>query len=403
MKKKEIIILLTLAFVQFTHILDSMVIMPMGPIFKKTFQIGTGPFNILVGSYAISAFCSAIIATFWLDKFDRKKVLLVLYFGFLVGTFCCAISPTYNFLLCSRIFTGFFGGIAGAVILSIVGDIIPFERRGQGMGILMSGFALAAVAGVPIGIFLSETISWHAPFFLVIGIGVFVLLAIIFVIPSITIHLEDETYSKLNLYKSVFANRNQMRALLFSFCYVMAHFAIIPNISDYFVSNLHFNMKSQLIWMYIVGGILSTFSSPLWGKIADKIGKFKMFAILSALAIFPIFIISNFTGTTLLSLLPVSAMFFIFSGGRMIPASALVTSAIEPQLRGGFMSLNAALQQLAIGLISLLGALIISNNDEKQLQHYEIMGYIGIAFTLIALFIGVGVKPFAGKKESKIT
>jgi MFS transporter, DHA1 family, inner membrane transport protein len=399
MKRSEIIILLTLAFVQFTHILDAMVMMPMGPLLKTSFGVDTEAFNFLVGSYGIAAFVSAVGATFWMDRFDRKKVLLILYMGFLAGTFACTMAPDYNFFLAARILTGLFGGVAGAVILSIVGDVIPLERRAQGMGILMGGFALASVAGVPIGIYLSEEFSWHAPFYLVCGIGVVVLLSIIFIMPPLTIHLRDrQNMPKQNLYKEVFSNKNQMLALLFSFCYVMAHFSIIPNITDYFVNNLGFKMKEQLVWMYVLGGVLSTFSSPLWGKLADKHGRTKVYIILSLLAIAPILLISNFTGSTLLQLLPVSAMFFIFSGGRMVPASAIVTSTVPPRLRGGFMSLNAAVQQLAIGIASIGTGMIITNDAAKRLHNYEIVGYIGIAFTIIAIIVGSKVRSVDGAK-----
>lgn len=396
MQRHEIKLLITLALVQFTHIMDSMVMMPLGPKLKECFHIDSPQFNALVGSYGIAAFFSAIAATFWVDKFDRKIVLRNLYFGFLAGTFACAISPTYELLLASRIFTGLFGGIAGAVILSIVGDVIPIEKRARGMGILMSGFALAAIAGVPAGIFLSESFSWHTPFYIICALGIFVLAAIQFSIPSITFHLNNNNdKEKVKLYSSVFNNSNQLRALLFSFTYTMAHFAIIPNLSDYLVSNLHFNMKSELVWMYIIGGILSSVTSPLWGKLADKFGRFKIFMILSMFSFLPIFFISNFQSSSLLLLLPVTCMFFIFSGGRMIPASAIMTSAVPPNLRGGFMSLNSALQQLAVGLMGLTGGFIITNDKVTHaLNNYPMLGYLGIAFTVISIAVGYGVKAF---------
>jgi DHA1 family inner membrane transport protein len=396
MQRHEIKLLITLALVQFTHIMDSMVMMPLGPKLKECFHIDSPQFNALVGSYGIAAFFSAIAATFWIDKFDRKIVLRNLYFGFLAGTFACAISPSYELLLASRIFTGLFGGIAGAVILSIVGDVVPLERRARGMGILMSGFALAAIAGVPAGIFLSESFSWHTPFYIICAMGIFVLAAIHFSVPSVTFHLQKNNGNeKVKLYSSVFNNSNQLRALLFSFTYTMAHFAIIPNLSDYLVSNLHFNMKNELVWMYIVGGVLSSVTSPLWGKLADKFGRFKIFMILSLFSFFPIFLISNFQSNSLILLLPVTCMFFIFSGGRMIPASAIMTSAVPPNLRGGFMSLNSALQQLAVGLMGLTGGFIITNDKVTHaLNNYQMLGYLGIAFTIISIAVGYGVKAF---------
>ena len=125
MTRKQIIILLTLAFVQFSNILDGMILMPLAPIIKEKFLIDTQHFGWLVSSFGIAAGCSALGSTFWADKFDRKKTLLVLYIGFIIGTYLCAVSPTYELFLIARIFTGIFGGVCGSVILSIVGDLIP--------------------------------------------------------------------------------------------------------------------------------------------------------------------------------------------------------------------------------------------------------------------------------------
>ena len=400
MKKNEIVLLLSLAMVQFTHILDSMIMMPMAPVIRSTFQISTQQFGFLVSSYGLAAFASAISATFWLDRFDRKRSLIFLYIGFIVGTFACSISPNYQFFLAARIFTGLFGGVAGAVILSIVGDVIPMERRAQAMGILMSGFALASVVGVPLGIFLCEHFSWHSPFLFICSIGLPVLTTIFLVLPNVNTHLENVSVKKrFHLYEKVFSSPNMRTALLLSMCVVFAHFSIIPYISDYFVNNLKFSMKEEIILMYIIGGLLSTFSSPFVGKLADKKGRYKVFFYLSVFSIFPIYMISNFNSTSLPFLLFTTSLFFLFSGGRMIPTQAMVTSAVEPEIRGGFMSLNSAAQQLSIGLCSLLGGLIIKNDELKQLHNYHIVGMIGILFTVLAIFVGSKIKVIQIRKN----
>ena len=394
MKKNEIFLLLALAMVQFTHILDSMIMMPMAPTIRSAFSISTQQFGFLVSSYGLSAFVSAISATFWLDRFDRKNALIFLYVGFLVGTLSCAFSPNYEIFLLTRIFTGFFGGVAGAVILSIVGDVIPVERRAHAMGILMSGFALASVLGVPLGIFLCEYYSWHTPFIFIALFGLIVLVTIFFVLPNVNAHLHlNKGEKSFQLYRSVFSSSNMRTALLLSMCVVFAHFSIIPYISDYFVNNLKYSMRDEIVYMYVIGGLLSTIFSPLIGKIADKNGRYKIFFYLSLFSIFPVLMISNFTSSSLFFLLFTTSLFFIFSGGRMIPTQAMITSAVEPSIRGGFMSLNSAAQQLSIGFCSLLGGLIIKNDEMKQLQNYHIVGLIGVGFTLLAIFVGYKVKP----------
>lgn len=407
MTRKELLLLFTLALVQFTHILDNMIMMPMAPNLKKTMDITTQQFGFLVSSYGIAAFVSAIGATFYIDRFDRKKMLVFLYVGFLVGTFSCAFAPDYNFLMISRIFTGLFGGVAGSVILSIIGDSLPLEKRARGMGILMSGFALASVAGVPLGIFLSEKYSWHAPFFLVAFIGVFVLVAAWIFVPNVTNHLKGpHKRSAFGLYKQVLSDTNLVWGILFSICVVFSHFSIIPYISDYLVNNQGFSMQGDLIYMYVAGGILSSICAPLIGKIADKRGRYKVFATLSMLACIPLYAISNFSSTYFWAMIGTAAMFFIFSGGRMVPAQAMITSVVTPHLRGGYMSLNSAMQQLTVGLCTLMGGMIIYNDEAKKLHNYPYVGYIGIAMAVLAIIVGKNVKPAAHhhaapKKEEK--
>lgn len=395
MSRRELSILFTLAAIQFTHVLDGMIMMPMAPSIRAAFGITTQQFGFLVSSYGLAAFVSAISATFWIDAFDRKKVLVVLYAGFLLGTFACAFAPSYELFLAARAFSGLFGGVAGAVILSIVGDSIAPERRAQGMGILMSGFALASVVGVPLGIFLSGYFSWHAPFLFICALGAPVMALIVFVIPPVNAHLQagHQPGDRFLIYRRLATDMNLVRALMLSFAVIISHGAVIPYISDYLVANLHFKMDTQVIFMYVLGGTLSTIFSPITGRIADRFGRVPVFVVMSILAVVPIFMISNMATNSMVYLLVGAGMFFVFSGGRMIPSQAIITSTIPAQLRGRFMSLNSATQQLAMGLSTLVGGLIIENDAQGRLLHYPIVGYIGIGMAVLSILLVFGVKP----------
>lgn len=386
---------MTLAAIQFTHILDGMIMMPMAPSIRGAFDISTQEFGFLVSSYGLAAFVSAIAATFWIDAFDRKKVLVVLYAGFILGTLSCAFVPSYEWFLAARTFTGFFGGVAGAVILSIVGDLIAPERRAQGMGILMTGFALASVVGVPLGIFLSEAFSWQAPFFFICALGAPVMALVMWVIPPVNAHLQGghKAGDRFLIYRSLATDMNLVRALLLSFTVIVSHGAIIPFISDYLVNNLGFKMDTQVIFIYVLGGTLSTISSPITGRLADRFGRMQVFIVMSILSVVPIYLISNMGTASMVLLLVAAAMFFVFSGGRMIPSQAIITSTIPPHLRGRFMSLNSATQQLGMGLSTLIGGLIIQNDAQGKLLHYPIVGYVGIAMAVISIGLVFGVKP----------
>jgi len=393
MSRKELIILLTLAFVQFSNILDGMILMPLAPTIKNVFLIDTQHFGWLVSSFGIAAGCSAFFSTFWADKFDRKIILIVLYIGFIIGTYFCAIAPTYNLFLIARIFTGIFGGVCGSVILAIVGDIIPNERRSFAMGMVMMGFALAAVAGIPLGLILSNKFGWQMPFYVICGLGFIILLCIIIFIPNVNAHLKSENKTSYkHFYSTLFSNKSMQIALAVPVVMMVAHMGIIPYISDFTVNNLHFNKETDVPLMYLIGGLLSVVNSPLVGKISDKYGRYKVFAILSILAIIPLFLITNSTSTSVVLFLFCSSMFFIFSGGRMIPVQAMITSAVLPQFRGSFMALNSALQQFSLGIVTFIGGTIITNNVNGELEHYNIVGYIAITATLISVWLAKKIK-----------
>jgi len=393
MSRKELIILLTLAFVQFSNILDGMILMPLAPTIKNVFLIDTQHFGWLVSSFGIAAGCSAFFSTFWADKFDRKIILIVLYIGFIIGTYFCAIAPTYNMFLIARIFTGVFGGVCGSVILAIVGDIIPNERRSFAMGMVMMGFALAAVAGIPLGLILSNKFGWQMPFYVICGLGFIILLCIIIFIPNVNAHLKSENKTSYkHFYSTLFSNKSMQIALAVPVVMMVAHMGIIPYISDFTVNNLHFNKETDVPLMYLIGGLLSVVNSPLVGKISDKYGRYKVFAILSILAIIPLFLITNSTSTSVVLFLFCSSMFFIFSGGRMIPVQAMITSAVLPQFRGSFMALNSALQQFSLGIVTFIGGTIITNNVNGELEHYNIVGYIAITATLISVWLAKKIK-----------
>jgi predicted MFS family arabinose efflux permease len=393
MSRKELIILLTLAFVQFSNILDGMILMPLAPTIKNVFLIDTQHFGWLVSSFGIAAGCSAFFSTFWADKFDRKIILIVLYIGFIIGTYFCAIAPTYTMFLIARIFTGVFGGVCGSVILAIVGDIIPNERRASAMGMVMMGFALAAVAGIPLGLILSNKFGWQMPFYVICGLGFIILLCIIIFIPNVNAHLKSENKTSYkHFYSTLFSNKSMQIALAVPVVMMVAHMGIIPYISDFTVNNLHFNKETDVPLMYLIGGLLSVVNSPLVGKISDKYGRYKVFAVLSTLAIIPLFLITNSTSTSVVLFLFCSSMFFIFSGGRMIPVQAMITSAVLPQFRGSFMALNSALQQFSLGIVTFIGGTIITNNVNGELEHYNIVGYIAITATIISIFLAKKIK-----------
>ena len=385
---KEKILLLTLAVIQFSHITDFMILMPLGPQLMDAFNILPSQFALLVSTYTFSAGTSGFIGAFFNDRFDRRKAILIMGAGFAIGTLACGFAQTYYWLLITRSITGLFGGVMGALVLSIVGDAIPNERRASAMGMVMAAFSVASVVGVPAGLFLADLSDWHTPF-VVLGILAFLtLIPMAIYIPSMTAHISNhETKpSPLQIIRNVTSNRNQILALVFGSVIMFSHFSIVPFISPYLTTNVGFN-DSQIKYIYLVGGALTVFSSPFIGRMADKYGRSKVFTFTVIAASVPIFFLTQIGETPIGLVLIITALFFVFGAGRMVPSTAMVTSSVKPQNRGSFMSFNASFRQLTNGVAAFFAGMIITIGEDGLYHNYDLVGYFAIAMGVVSIFI----------------
>ena len=396
MLSKEKIILLILACINFTHIMDFMIMMPLGPQLMKLFQITPAEFGFAVSAYGFTAGASGFISAFFVDKFDRKNVLFFAYCGFVIGTFACALAPSYFWLVAARVLAGLFGGMIGAQVLSIVGDIVPYERRGAAMGTVMVAFSLASVAGVPAGLWLASKYSWHMPFLFIGFIGLFVILLIAFFIPPITKHLHNlesgQKQNPLHILTNILKNPNQVRAITLSGILIMGHFVIIPFIAPSLVSNIGYS-QDNIFLIYLVGGALTIFTSPMVGKLADKRGKYPIFVIFALLSFVPIWLITNLWTVPIWFVLVIAGLFFIAANGRMIPIQAMISSVVSPQQRGGFMAINSSVQQLSTALAANIGGVLVYQVPNGRLENYPLVGYFGIALIGLCIFLAKKLKP----------
>jgi len=393
MTKKERILLFLLASINFTHIMDFMIVMPLGNYLMPLFKINPHQFSLIVSSYSISAGTMSFLAAFFVDRFDRKKVLLFAYSGFIIGTFACGFAPNYEFLVAARIVAGTFGGLIGAQGLSIVADTFEFERRGRAMSSLMAAFSFASAIGVPTGLFLSKHFGWHTPFIVIGFMGLLIIPLVMIFVPKMTAHIQhsSERPNLFNVITNIVKDGNQQIGLLFMILLMMGHFSIIPFIAQYMEFNVGFT-KDHVILMYFIGGVASMITAPIIGRMADKYGKLRVFTVFALLSVVPIFLITNMPHVHFALALFVSAFFFIFAGGRIIPAQAIITSVVKPQQRGGFMNINSSMQQFSTGLASIAAGFIIQKKISGELINYNVVGYIGIALTLFCILLARKVK-----------
>jgi predicted MFS family arabinose efflux permease len=387
--KNERWIVLILAFMQFAHILDFVIMMPLGPFFMEEFSINSAQFGILVSVYTFSAGLFGLFGALLLDRYDRRSSVLLVFTGFTIGTISCALAPDYYTLLIARAVAGGFGGVIGAVVLAIIGDIIPFFRRGKATGAVMSAFSVASVIGIPIGMILAENFGWHAPFLALGILSVLLIPVSIKVLPQMKLHLEGFERQKpvWDSLARVLSVKESYKVFLFMTCLMFGGFTIIPFLTPSMVKNVGMEMH-ELKYIYLFGGAFTFFSMNWIGKISDKYGKREVFTVVAIVSWIPVYIVTNLGATPTYIALMVTTIFMVFVSGRIVPAFAIITATVDPSLRGSFMSVNSSVQQVASGLASLIAGMIIRESiDGSHLYNYEIVGYLAIFASTISVFL----------------
>ena len=372
-----------LAFVQFTIVLDFMVMAPLGDLLMKTLDLNATQFASAVSVYAFSAGIAGLLAAGFADKYDRKKLLLFFYTGFIGGTILCGIANSYNWLLVGRVVTGLFAGVLGSVSMAIVTDLFSFEQRGRVMGFVQMAFAVSQVAGIPIGLYLANIADWHAPFLMIVGLSIATALIILRWIRPVTRHLQKESNTNplIHLQKTI-TKKTYLLPFLTTALLSIGGFMLMPFSTPFIINNVGISQQ-QLPIIYVITGIGSILIMPLIGKLSDKAGKFPTFIGGSILAMIMVVIFTNLSPIPLWALIGINTLMFAGIMSRMIPSMALMTAIPKLEDRGAFMSVNSSLQQIAGGVASVLAGLIIVQEKNGKLDHFDTLGYVVIIIMII--------------------
>jgi predicted MFS family arabinose efflux permease len=383
--KYDKFIIAILSILQFTIILDFMVLNPLGAQLLTELNIKPVQFGLVVSAYAFSAGASGLLAAGFADKFDRKKLLLFFYAGFILGTAFCAMATSYEYLLFARIFTGIFGGVIGSIVFAIVTDLFKMEVRGRVMGFVQTAFAASQVLGIPIGLVLANKYGWHAPFWMIVGFSLFVYAAIFVYLKPIDAHLkiQSEQNAFEHLWKIVTTPQYQ-RAFLTVILLSTGGYMLMPLGSAFTINNLKIRME-DLPLIYGITGVFSMIFGPIMGKLSDKVGKYTIFVWASIWSMVTIGIFTQLGVTPLWLAITINVLIFIGVSTRMISSSALITAVPKPQDRGAFMSISSSVQQIGGGFASAAAGLIVVQTPSGFLDHYDTLGYVVIASMIIVI------------------
>ncbi|TGM00521.1 MFS transporter [Leptospira barantonii] len=379
-------IIALLAFIQFTVVLDFMILSPLGVQVMENLKISTLDFGLVVSAYAFSAGASGILAAGFADKFDRKNILLFFYGGFVLGTAFCGLATTYKYLLAARIVTGLFGGVIASVSFAIIADLFALEVRGRVMGFVMTAFAASQVFGLPLSVFISNRWGWQAPFWLIAGISALVGIVAFVRVRPITAHLK--TAGQKNAIKHLFktaTNSNYLPGFLATMLLATGGFMLMPFGSAFTVHNLGLTLE-DLPLIYMVTGIVSIGAGPVLGKLADSAGKYNVFAAASVVAIAIILYYTRMGKSPLWLVILINCSLFIPITGRMISANALTSALPDLPDRGAYMAISSSLQQISGGIAAYCAGLVVVQTTTGRLLGYENLGYV-VAIAIIATIV----------------
>ena len=377
-----------LAITMFTVVLDFMVMSPLGDILMKSLNIKPAHFGLAVSAYAFSAGISGLLTAGFADRYDRKKLLLFFYTGFIAGTLLCGVANTYPLLVGARIITGLFGGVIGSISMAIVADLFDLQHRGRVMGFMQMGFGASQVLGIPIGLYLANFWGWHAPFLWVGIMAIIVAILIAVKLKPLTSHLAvQQDRSALRHLLHTLSKKDYRIGFSATALLSIGGFMMMPFGSAFAINNLHIT-QHQLPLLFMVAGLSTLIIMPLVGKLSDKVDKFKIFVAASIWMAVVVVIYTNLSVTPLWLVMVFNVLMMCGIMSRMVPSSALITAVPVLQDRGAFMSINSSLQQIAGGVAAAFAGLIVIQKDKfSPLEHYNTLGYIIVGISAVSAFL----------------
>jgi predicted MFS family arabinose efflux permease len=400
MTRSELALIIVLVAIHFTHMVDFVIIMPLGKRLMSELQISPDQFGFIVAVYAIAAGTASLLASFVMDRFDRKSVLLTMYAGFGVSTLFCGLAESYEMLLLARTLAGIFGGLAAVSIMAVIGDVFPHEKRGRATGAITSSFAISNIVGLPLGLVLAEHYGRGAPF-----IVLAVLSAVVWVIgcvrlPSVREHLKLERGHPIDEFKLVISNSNHQRAFLFSFFLVIGTFTIGSFVAPY-LSKLNDWTERDLAEVYLASGICSFLGMFVVGQLSDRMHRLTLFRILGFGALVVGLIVTNLPAGPIYVAAIAISVFTVFAAGRVVPAQAMILGSAQMRVRGAFMSLNTAVQHLGTGTASMVAGLMIGESEDGKLTGFPLVGVVAAVAAAISLVLGGLLRPAQSEQATE--
>lgn len=392
--RTELRLILVLAAINFTHILDFVIVMPLGDQLRHQLSINPQQFGFIVSVYGIAAVVAGVLAASIVDRYDRKTVLLTAFMGFILATIYCGLAPNYTHLLVARSLAGLFGGLASSGIMAIIGDVFPDRKRGKAIGAVTSAFAVASILGLPIGLSLANSFrDWRVPFLAIAGLGVIVWILAAVRLPQLVGHRLEQHASPWKQFAAVARQSNHLWSFIFMLMMVYGTFIVIPYIAPYFLANCG-RTQDDLPILYAIAGVGALVMMNVIGHLTDRFGARKMFLITGGGAVVMTYVITNLPVVSLPVAILATTAFMVLASGRVVPAQTMMLRSADPKLRGAFTNLNTAVSHFATGTGPIIAGLIIGEESPGgPLTNYWLAGVVASVFGITAIAFSFMLRP----------
>jgi len=399
--RSEFQIIFLLTFIHFIHLVDFVVIMPLGPTLMNSLNISPATFASLVSAYNFAGAITGLVISLFADKFEKKTLLSSALVGVAFGTIFCGLASTGSQLIFARATTGFFGGVLNPLVFALVAEWIPYQRRGKAMAWIMSGFSLASVIGVPLGLVINDYFG-HRMTFYFIGVAIFFSSILCFFgLPKASIPSKEMTTKQLvKILGSSFSNKKYLQVFIYTFFISGVMFLLIPMLAPFAVKNM--GMKTtDLKFMYLVGGVLTVMTARLFGVLTDRIGGRHVYAIICSLSVIPIYFYTHSGLVPFYQYIIIGSVFMSLISGRMIPAMTLTSHIPSNHQRGQFMGILNSVRASATALGSLIVGLVVVEDANGKLINFDKIGKTAIAVSLISIIFTYLIFPKNVKESSE--
>ena len=359
-----------------------MMVIPLGPDLVNSIAFDPAHIGYLVGGSMLASGVSSFLLAGFLDRFDRKTVLVYLLLCRAVCLFACGFAHDPFILIALFALTGCFTGPASAVLMASVIDVTPPQHRGKAMAFVGSAFSMAAIIMVPLSLQLAYYVNWQVNFWLFGAMGLSVALLCWFMFPSLTGHLQGAQGQEQKVVSRLMANNKVKIALLAVGMQILAHFLIITNFSAYFQFNLSFP-RDEMSWLYLAGGVASFIALQYSGRLFDQ-GLRHQVHVISAIIVAAILWLTFVDATPITSLYVLFTLMMTVSTVRTSATMGIVTALPKPPERAAFMSINNTVSSFASGGAGILSSFILTTGVNNRLEGMPELTYFSIVLTLLA-------------------